>query len=163
MPALAPQQIVKVRKIFSDYLKAKGHRQTPERVLIFEAVYGSDDHFDADELYLRLKKNEVAVSRATVYNTLDLLIECNLVVKHQFGNKQAKYEPSFGYWQHDHLICLDCDEVFEFCDPRIQGIREMIAEIFNFEIEHHSLQMHGHCKRENCENRAKTERASDAA
>ena len=156
MPSLAPQQISEVSKLFADYLKSKGLRRTPERIMIFEEIYASEDHFDADELYLRLKQNEVAVSRATVYNTLDLLIECNLVVRHQFGNKQAKYEPSFRYWQHDHLICTDCNEVFEFCDPRIQGIREMIAEIFNFEIEQHSLQMFGRCKRENCPNRGRS-------
>jgi len=155
MPTLAPQQIIEVRTVFSDYLKKKGLRQTPERFLIFDEVYASEDHFDADELFVRLKRKNVAVSRATVYNTLDLLIECNLVERHQFGNKQAKYEPSFSYWQHDHLICMDCDEVFEFCDPRIQGIRDMVAEIFNFEIEQHSLQMHGHCKREKCPNREK--------
>ncbi len=163
MPSLAPQQILEVRRIFSDYLKKKGLRQTPERYLIFDEVYASEDHFDADELFLRLKGRDVTVSRATVYNSLDLLIECNLVVRHQFGNKQAKYEPSFSYWQHDHLICMDCNEVFEFCDPRIQGIREMIAEIFNFEIEQHSLQMHGRCKREKCPNIEKKKLAAPSA
>ena len=163
MASLAPQQIGEVRRIFSEYLKKKGLRQTPERFLIFDEVYASDDHFDADELFLRLKKKDVTVSRATVYNSLDLLIECNLVVRHQFGNKQAKYEPSFSYWQHDHLICMDCGEVFEFCDPRIQGIREMIAEIFQFEIEQHSLQMNGHCKRRNCPNMAKVKLEAPAA
>jgi len=163
MPSLAPQQIGEVRRIFSDYLKKKRLRQTPERFLVFDEVYASEDHFDADELYLRLKKKDVAVSRATVYNSLDLLIECNLVVRHQFGNKQAKYEPSFSYWQHDHLICTECNEVFEFCDPRIQGVREMIAEIFNFEIVQHSLQMHGRCKRADCPNRKKARVEANAA
>lgn len=163
MPTLAPQQINEVRKIFSDYLKKKGHRQTRERFLIFEEVYASEDHFDADELYVRLKQNGIAVSRATVYNSLDLLIECNLVVRHQFGNKQAKYEPSFHYWQHDHLICTDCNEVFEFCDPRIQGIRDMVAEIFQFEIENHSLQMNGRCIKENCPNRKDVKLDTEAA
>ena len=93
------------------------------------------------------------MSRATVYNTLDLLIECDLVVKHQFGNKQAKYERAYSYWQHDHLICMDCNELFEFCDPRIQSIQEMVAEIYEFEVKHHSLHIYGHCRRENCPNR----------
>lgn len=163
MPSLAPQQRAEVRKIFSDYLKKKGLRQTPERFLIFEEVYTSEDHFDADELYIRLKQNDVAVSRATVYNTLDLLIECNLVVRHQFGNKQAKYEPSFHYWQHDHLICSECNEVFEFCDPRIQGIREMVAEIFEFEIDSHSLQMRGRCLRRDCPKRERMNVSTEVA
>ena len=153
MSILAPQQLEEVRDIFSGYLKKKGLRQTPERYSIFEEVYATDDHFDADELYLRLKQKDVAVSRATVYNTLDLLIDCTLVVKHQFGNKQAKYERSFSFWQHDHLICMDCNELFEFCDPRIQSIQEMVSQVFHFEIRHHSLHMYGRCRREACPNR----------
>jgi Fur family transcriptional regulator, ferric uptake regulator len=154
MSELSPQQLADVREIFSAFLKRRSLRQTPERFAIFDAVYCTDDHFDADELFLRLKGEQVAVSRATVYNTLDLLIECDLVVKHQFGNKQAKYERSFSYWQHDHLICTDCNEIFEFCDPRIQSIQEMVSEIFEFDIQHHSLHMYGKCRRDECPNRA---------
>ncbi len=150
MPQLLPEQLENVRTVFSDFLKKKGLRRTPERSSVFEEVYATDDHFDVDELFVRLKTKEINVSRATVYNSLELLMECNLVVRHQFGSKQAKYERSFSYWQHDHLICVDCNEIHEFCDPRIQAIQEMVSEIFDFEILHHSLQMYGHCRRENC-------------
>lgn len=153
MSALPEQHLEEVRRIFSDYLRDRGHRQTPERFAIFEAVYATDDHFDADELFLRLKQAGVQVSRATVYNTLDLLIDCHLVVRHQFGNKQAKYERAYRYWQHDHLICLDCNALFEFCDPRIQSIQEMVADIFQFDIRQHALHMYGHCQRSACPNR----------
>ena len=153
MPQLPEDQLNIVRGRFNDYLKKQNLRQTAERTAIFEAVYNADDHFDADELYVRLKQNEARVSRATVYNTLELLVDCSLVVRHQFGDKQAKYERSYRFWQHDHLICQDCNELFEFCDPRIQSIREMVAEIFDFEISHHSLNMYGHCKKTDCERR----------
>jgi len=142
-----------VRTIFSAFLKERNQRQTPERLAILEETYATDDHFDADELYLRIKQRGLRVSRATVYNTLDLLIDCNLVVRHQFGSKQAKYERAYSYWQHDHLICMDCNEVMEFCDPRIQSIQEMVSEIYKFDIKHHSLHMYGHCLRETCPNR----------
>ncbi|MEX0746818.1 MAG: transcriptional repressor, partial [Rhodothermales bacterium] len=112
-----------VRGIFSAFLQKRGQRQTPERFTVLEEIYATRDHIDADELYLRLKKSGHRVSRATVYNTLELLIECELVVRHQFGKNQAKYEHAFSYWQHDHLICLDCNELFEFCDPRLQSIQ----------------------------------------
>ena len=150
MPKLPEDQLNIVRGRFNDYLKKRNLRQTAERLAIFEAVYEADDHFDADELYLRLMQNKAQVSRATVYNTLELLVECNLVVRHQFGDKHSKYERSYRYWQHDHLICLDCNDLFEFCDPRIQSIRDMVAEIFEFEISHHSLNMYGHCKKTSC-------------
>jgi len=153
MRTLAPQQLDEVRNRFLDYLKERGLRQTSERAAIFDAVYDTNDHFDADELYIRLKSDGVRVSRATVYNTLELLVDCNLVVRHQFGNKQAKYERSFSFWQHDHLICTECNELFEFCDPRIQSIQEMVEEIFQFRVSHHSLNMYGECRREDCPNR----------
>ena len=153
MAQLSKDQIETVRSRFNDYLRSQNLRQTAERALIFDAVYETDDHFDADELYGRLKTNNAAVSRATVYNTLELLVDCNLVVRHQFGNKQAKFEKSYRYWQHDHLICLDCNKLNEFCYPLIQTIRDMVAEIFDFEISHHSLNMYGHCKKDNCPDR----------
>ena len=150
---LPQQQIDEVHGRFRAFLKRQGLRQTPERFMVLDAIYATGDHVDADELYLRLQQDGNRVSRATVYNTLDLLLECDLVVRHQFGKNQAKYERAFSYWQHDHLICLDCSELLEFCDPRIQSIQEMIADIYQFDIKHHSLNLYGHCRREDCPNR----------
>ena len=161
MPALTQQQLEEVYNIFRVFLKKRNLRQTPERFVVLEAIYATDDHVDADELYLRLKQRGDRVSRATVYNTLDLLLDCDLVVRHQFGKNQAKYERAYSYWQHDHLICLDCNEVMEFCDPRIQSIQEMVAEIYQFEIKNHALNLYGHCLRANCPNRPKTHRAAE--
>lgn len=152
--SLPQAQLEEVHAVFRNFLKERGQRQTPERFSILDEIYKTDDHFDADELYLRLKSKEVRVSRATVYNTLELLLECELVVRHQFGENQAKYERAYSYWQHDHLICLDCNELFEFCDPRIQSVQEMVEEIFDFKVSRHALQMYGHCTRENCPNRS---------
>jgi len=162
MSTLPQQKIDEVRSIFQAYLKKRNKRQTPERFSVLEEIYKTDDHIDADELYIRLKQDGTRVSRATVYNTLELLIECELVVRHQFGKNQAKYERAYSYWQHDHLICMDCNELFEFCDPRLQSIQEMVAEIYEFEIKHHSLNMYGHCVRENCPNRSSEETSAAA-
>ena len=136
----AGRQLEEVRRIFGAFLQRRGRRQTQERFFVLEEIYATGDHIDADELYVRLKKRGHRVSRATVYNTLELLMDCDLVVRHQFGKGQAKYERAFSYWQHDHLICMDCNELFEFCDPRIQSIQEMVANIYHFEIKHHSAQ-----------------------
>lgn len=152
--SLSVDQMEEVRDAFSTFLKRRNQRQTPERFSVLEEAYANADHFDADELYLRLRQKDVRVSRATVYNTLDLLLECDLVIRHQFGKNQAKYERAYSYRQHDHLICMDCNELFEFCDPRLQSIQEMVAEIFQFEIKSHSLNLYGHCHREACPNKA---------
>ena len=86
------------------------------------------DSFDIEELYKNMKNKNYRVSRATLYNTIELLLDCDLIKKHQFGQSSSHFEKSFQFKQHDHLI-LDNGEVIEFCDPRIQNIRKTIEEI----------------------------------
>jgi Fur family ferric uptake transcriptional regulator len=96
-----------------------------------------------------MKNQNYRVSRATLYNTIELLLACNLVRKHQFGKNIAQFEKSHGSKQHDHMICTDTGEVIEFCDPRIQTIKATIEELFGVTIHHHSLYFYGVKKSEN--------------
>jgi Fur family ferric uptake transcriptional regulator len=90
-----------------------------------------------------MKNQNYRVSRATLYNTIDLLLACNLVRKHQFGKNIAQFEKSHGSKQHDHVIVTDTGEVIEFCDPRVQNIKATIEEVFGVKIQHHSLYFYG--------------------
>ena len=142
---LNTERLEEVTKIFTAHLENKGLRKTAERYAILEEIYARSGHFDVEELYAGMKERNLQVSRATVYNTLDLLVEQGLVSKHQFGRNLAQYEKSYGYRQHDHVICTECHKVVEFCDPRIHGIQTMVGDLLNFHILHHSLNLYGIC------------------
>ncbi len=132
---------------FRDYLKKKGLKFTPERWLILEKVFSLHGHFDADKVYDEMHKKNKKLSRATIYRTLPLLVESNLVKETLRYQKRATYEPVFGYSHHDHLICIKCNRVIEFRNDLIERLQGKVCKKYRFEPLEHRLGIKGYCQK----------------
>jgi Fur family ferric uptake transcriptional regulator len=132
---------------FTKYLKSGSYRITPERFVILDAVMNYDGHFDADELFFQVKTSGQKVSRATVYNTLDLLQDCGLISKYRFGENHSRYEKAFGRPHHHHLICLECGDIIEFVNDRIEKIQKEVSDENKFTVQTSTLQIFGTCQK----------------
>ena len=140
-----------IKDVLRNYLLEKGFRNTPERYTILEEIYNMDHHFNVDDLYLLMMQKKYHVSKATIYNTIEIFLDAGLIRKHQFGEKtltSSSYEKSYFDKQHDHLVIYKKTLIKKLkkllnSDPRIQGIKEAIEEAFGVKIDSHSLYFYG--------------------
>lgn len=130
---------------FESFLRTRKLKLTTERMGILQAIYRRTEHFDAESLHLELRKAGGEISRATVYRTLDLLVQCGLVRKNSLGANHANYEAAREGEHHDHLICMNCQKVHEFFRSDLEALQDSICQAFDFQPLHHSLQIFGIC------------------
>lgn len=135
-----------VSEEFSKYLTLYKHRKTKERFAILEHIYSCNEHFDMETLLNSMNESSIRVSRATLYNTMDLLLDCGLVVKHQFGANAAIYECAYGNENHNHLICTTCGNVWE---TEVGEVLKpaMRRKIKKFTISYYSMYIYGTCSK----------------
>ena len=140
-----------VKQLLTKYLNEKGHRKTSERYLILKTIYDSDGHFDVDAIHNRIKSKGIHISKATVYNTLELLLDAGLIRKHQFTNKAAYYEKNYFNKSHDHIIITndkgELEQIIEFCDPRIENIKKDLEAYLKIDITGHDLYFYAKTKK----------------
>lgn len=141
-----------VKQKFIDYLTVNHCRRTPERFAILEHIYSESGHFNMDSLYESMCDKKFRVSRATLYNTMQLLVNCKLVLKHQFGANISYYERAFNNEYHHHLICLDCGLVQEYKDNELKEIVQL-KKVKNFIPIHYGLYIYGICNKCNAKRR----------
>ncbi|RPI69798.1 MAG: transcriptional repressor [Ignavibacteriales bacterium] len=138
-------------EIFRQFLKGEQNRITPERFEVMDSALDYEGHFGADDLYILMKNNHSRVSRATVYKTLELLVQCDLISKRNFGENITRYESNYKRQNHDHLICVDCGRIVEFVDAQVKKLPQSISEKLGFNFESYSFNIFARCKNtKNC-------------
>jgi Fur family ferric uptake transcriptional regulator len=130
---------------FREFIKERGLRNTPERELIITEIFSIHDHFDVDEVYLRLRRKRGRVSKASIYRTIPLLIESGLIKEVYFEDGHLHYEHVYGHRQHCHLRCISCGRVIEFPDDEITRVQDRIARKYGFVVTSQRFELLGYC------------------
>lgn len=133
--------------IFRNFLGGKGLKLTKERTAVLSEVYSFHGHFEPEYLYSRIKGAGSKASRASVYRTLSLLVECGLVKRVTRTDKGNIYEHTYGHSHHDHMICDICGEIIEFFSEKLEKLQDEICEKNSFIGSSHALEIRGRCKK----------------
>ena len=134
-------------KIFRNFLGEKGQKLTKERIAVLKEVFSFHGHFEPERLYFRIKDSGLKASRASVYRTLNLLVESGLVEKVTRTEKGNVYEHTYGHAHHDHMICDSCGEIIEFYSENLENLQNEICGENSFDGLSHTLEIRGNCKK----------------
>ena len=130
-----------ISKLLVNILKSEGLRYTDQRQAIWDEIRNSNEHRDAEDIYLKLKEGNVKVSRATVYRTIDVLVKNRLVRKMDVGEGRSLYEPRIEDEHHDHMICLDTGDIIEFYNKELEDLQDTIAKKYGYKVIRHVHQL----------------------
>ena len=132
--------------ILKETLQKEGLRCTKQRQEIWNELRSSNEHRDAEEIYIILRKRGLKISRATVYRTIDVLVKNNLIDKLEFGDGRARFEYNDKHLHHDHLVCTSCGKIIEFHNDEIEELQIKVAKQNKFKLINHSHHLFGICK-----------------
>ena len=128
-------------ELLVEALKKEGLRFTEQRKSIWDEITSSDDHREAEDIFLSLRKKNINVSRATVYRTIDVLVKNNLVRKLDIGDAPSKYENKIDSHHHDHMICLETGDIIEFYNEELENLQDEIAKKHGYKVVRHVHQL----------------------
>jgi Fur family transcriptional regulator, ferric uptake regulator len=136
-----------IKEKLDEFIRRKGLRRTAQREQIVDVVFSRDEHFTAEELFDRVRKVDSQTSRATVYRTLGLLVEADLLRQIDLGESQVTYDPNFfGKPSHNHLVCIDCGRVVEFEDERVDAQTDAVTRRLGFKTVRQSIKIEANCE-----------------
>ena len=135
------------RALLQSYMLKKGLRSTDQRRVIVETFFQAQNHVSIEDLLALVRTQDARVGYATVYRTLKLLTECGVAYERRFGDGLTRYELADDTTHHDHLICVECGDITEFEEPRIEALQESIAKRYGFDLRTHKHEMYGVCPR----------------
>ncbi len=141
-PVLEDPVFEEFKQLFFSYLDHNKKNHTSERFAIMKEVFQIEGHFNVETLYNRLKQKKYHVSLTTFYNTLELLQECGLICRHQFGDRSSEFERIYKMPPHDHILVSDSGDMIEFSDPRLDDIISTLEEKYHIRVHHRSMMVY---------------------
>lgn len=131
---------------FTAYLREHNLPVTAQRLAIADVLLNSEQHLSAEDVATEVSARGRAVGTATVYRTIDTLLESGLLVERDFGEGFRRFEPARDVPNHEHLVCTQCGKVEEFRDERLERMTTIVAESHGFARQRHRLVIHGVCR-----------------
>jgi Fur family ferric uptake transcriptional regulator len=134
-------------RLFGRYLREQGLPVTQQREAVAEVVFSSSEHLSVDDIEQELRRSGQRIGKATIYRTLDLLVESHLAEEHDFGEGFKRYEHRLSRQPvHEHLICMECGAVTEFRSRELENVESRVAAEYGFRPSRHRLEIYGLCK-----------------
>lgn len=131
---------------FLDYLVRMDLRKTKERTMVLSQICTLQEHFDVEALFKKMEEIKYRVSRSTIYNTIELLVNANIVVRHQFTSQIVNYELKCLSDTHHHLICTHCGSIREIKSDKIGKALDQV-KVPKFDVDYYSLFLYGICSK----------------
>ncbi len=149
-PKAKKVELQEMEERFKRYLYAQGGKVTGERLALLRTLYLNEGHFSVDELMTIMRDQGLSVSRATAYRTLDLLVQSGLIRKLTMENQETRYEFALTSDHHDHIMCVDCQKIIEFYNPKLAQLQDEILAEYQLTPVKYVHQLYGACMRKDC-------------